>query len=319
MSQATQPLIIAHRGASGYLPEHTLEAKALAFGMGADYLEQDVVATRDDQLIVLHDIHLDRVTDVAERFPDRHRPDGRFYARDFDLGEIQSLRAWERLSSDGKKAEFAHRYPAKSGAFSVPSLDEELGLIAGLNRSTGRTVGIYPEIKRPAWHQANGFDLSATLLATLDRFGYRKPGDPVFVQCFDAKEVERLRHDLDCKLPLIQLIGRNAWQESDTDYNQLRTEEGMARVAESADGIGPGLWQLYALAEIDGQPVSSGLVSLAHSLDLAVHPYTFRADQLPPGFESFAAAVQWFVETLAIDGLFTDFPDQAIQALARFS
>ncbi len=319
MSQATQPLIIAHRGASGYLPEHTLEAKAMAFAMGADYLEQDVVATRDDQLIVLHDIHLDRVTDVAERFPDRHRPDGRFYARDFDLGEIQSLRAWERLSDDGDNAVFPHRYPAKSGAFRVPSLDEELGLISGLNRSTGRTVGVYPEIKRPAWHQADGVDLSAKLLETLDRFGYRKRGDPIFVQCFDAKEVERLRHELDCKLPLIQLIGRNSWQESDTDYDQLRTEEGMASVAKSADGIGPGLWQLYTLAEIDGQPVSSGLVSLAHSLDLAVHPYTFRADQLPPGFESFEAAVQWFVETLSIDGLFTDFPDQAIQALARCS
>ncbi len=319
MRQATQPLIIAHRGASGYLPEHTLEAKAMAFGMGADYLEQDVVATRDDQLIVLHDIHLDRVTDVSERFPDRHRPDGRFYARDFDLGEIQSLRAWERLDGDGKYAVFPHRYPAKSGAFRVPSLDEELGLIAGLNRSTGRTVGIYPEIKRPAWHQANGVDLGAKLLETLGRFGYRKPGDPVFVQCFDAREVERLRHELGCKLPLIQLIGKNAWQESDTDYDQLRTEEGMARVAKSADGIGPGLWQLYTLAEIDGQPVSSGLVSLAHSLDLAVHPYTLRVDQLPPGFESFEAAVQWFVETLSIDGLFTDFPDQAIQALARFS
>ena len=312
-----RPLIIAHRGASGYLPEHTLEAKALAYGLGADYLEQDVVASRDDRLLVLHDIHLDRVTDVAERFPDRHRADGRYYARDFDLEEILSLRAWERLSSDGKHAAFPNRYPAKSGSFRLASFEEELEFIAGLNRSTGRTVGIYPEIKRPAWHQANGVDLSAKLLETLDRFGYRKPGDPVFVQCFDASEVERLRKDLNCKLPLVQLIGNNAWHESDTDYDQLRTEEGMAQVAKTADGIGPGLWHLYMLAEIDGQPVSTGLLSLAHSFDLAVHPYTFRADQLPPGFETFEAAVQWFAETLGIDGLFTDFPDQAIQALMQ--
>ncbi len=139
----------------------------------------------------------------------------------------------------------------------------------------------------------------------------------MFVQCFDASEVERLRKDLNCKLPLVQLIGNNAWHESDTDYDQLRTEEGMAQVAKTADGIGPGLWHLYMLAEIDGQPVSTGLLSLAHSFDLAVHPYTFRADQLPPGFETFEAAVQWFAETLGIDGLFTDFPDQAIQALMQ--
>ena len=206
--------------------------------------------------------------------------------------------------------------PAKRGSFRLASFEQELELIAGLNRSTGRTVGIYPEIKRPAWHRANGVDLSAKVLEMLDNFGYRNPSDPVFVQCFDAGEVERLRKDLDCKLRLIQLIGNNDWHESDTDYDELRTEEGIAQVAKTADGIGPGLWHLYALAEIDGQPLSTGLVSLAHSHDLVVHPYTFRNDQLPPGFETFEAAVHWFVDTLAIDGLFTDFPDRAIEALA---
>jgi len=310
-----RPLIIAHRGASGYLPEHTLEAKALAYAMGADYLEQDVVASRDDQLIVLHDIHLDRVTDVAERFPDRHRADGRYYARDFDLEEIQSLRAWERMSAQGGKPVFPARYPAKSGNFRVPSLAEELELVAGLNHSTGRVVGIYPEIKRPAWHRADGVDLSTRLLEVLDRYGYRNSDDRAYVQCFDAREVERLRHELKCELPLIQLIGRNDWHESDTDYDKLLTEEGISKVAKSADGIGPGLWHLYTLADIDGQPVSTGLVSLAHANGLEVHPYTFRADQLPPGFETFEAAVQWFVSTLRIDGLFTDFPDRALSAL----
>ena len=312
-----RPLIIAHRGASGYLPEHTLEAKALAYGLGADYLEQDVVATRDDQLVVLHDIHLDRVTDVAERFPDRQRADGRFYARDFDLEEIQALRAWERLNSELSGAEFPGRYPARSGNFSVPSLHDELEMIVALNNASGRNVGIYPEVKRPAWHRENGIDLSSKLLEVLDEFGYREAGDAAFVQCFDEKEVVRLRHELDCKLPLIQLIGLNSWQESDTDYDQLLTEEGMRQVAKNADGIGPGLWQLYSLAEIDGQPVSTGLVTLAHSLDLAVHPYTFRIDQMPPGFETFEAAVQWFVNTLGVDGLFTDFPDRALHAIVQ--
>lgn len=310
-----RPLIIAHRGACAYLPEHTLEAKALAYGMGADYLEQDVVASRDGELVVLHDIHLDRVTDVAEQFPDRHRADGRFYARDFDLEEIRSLRVWERLNEEGDAVEFPNRYPAKSGNFRIASFVEELEFIAGLNRSTGRSVGIYPEIKRPAWHQADGIDLSPKILEVLDQFGYRQASDPVFVQCFDARELDRLRHELNCRLRLIQLIGENGWHESDTDYEQLRTGEGLAQAAKTVDGIGPGLWQLYTLAEIDGQPVSTGLVSRAHSHGLAVHPYTFRADQLPPGFENFESAVHWFAESLGIDGLFSDFPDRAIAAL----
>ncbi|MFQ6005989.1 MAG: glycerophosphodiester phosphodiesterase, partial [Woeseia sp.] len=247
-----RPLIIAHRGASGYLPEHTLEAKALAYGMGADYLEQDVVASRDDELVVLHDIYLDRVTDVAERFPDRHRADGRFYARDFDLVELKSLRVWERLNKAGDDVEFPNRFPAGSGSFKMVSLEEELEFVTGLNASSGREVGIYPEIKRPAWHKADGVDLSPRLLDILDRFGYGQAVDPAFVQCFDAREVERLRNELGCRLRLIQLIGENDWFESDTDYDQLRTKEGLARVAKTADGIGPGLWQLYTLAEIDG-------------------------------------------------------------------
>ena len=191
--------------------------------------------------------------------------------------------------------------------------------LAGRTRSAGRSVGIYPEIKRPAWHQADGVDMSPKLLEILDRFGYRESSDPVFLQCFDARELERLRRELGCRLRLIQLVGENDWRESDTDYDQLRTGEGLAQVAKTANGIGPGLWHLYSLAEIDGQPVSTGLVSLAHSHGLAVHPYTFRADQLPPGFETFEAAVQWFVETLGIDGLFTDFPDQAFRIFAKHS
>jgi glycerophosphoryl diester phosphodiesterase len=157
-------LVIAHRGASGYLPEHTLEAKALAYGMGADYLEQDVVATRDDELVVIHDIFLDRVSNVAEKFPDRKRDDGRFYARDFDLAEIRTLRAWERRGDDGITAVFPKRFPTGQGAFQIPTLREEIKLVQGLNKSTGRSVGMYVEIKRPAWHKGEGVDISPILL-----------------------------------------------------------------------------------------------------------------------------------------------------------
>jgi glycerophosphoryl diester phosphodiesterase len=138
----SQTLVIAHRGASGYLPEHTLEAKAYAHALGADYLEQDLVATRDDQVIVIHDIHLDRVTNVASVYPDRHRDDGRYYARDFDLAEIKALGAGARRGDDGETATFPNRYPLSFGPFRIPTLREEIKFIQGLNRATGRVAGI---------------------------------------------------------------------------------------------------------------------------------------------------------------------------------
>ena len=308
-----QPLlVIAHRGASGYLPEHTLEAKAYAHALGAHYLEQDVVATRDDELIVLHDIHLDSVTDVADRYPDRKRDDGHFYARDFDLAEIRSLAVWERRSADGITAAFPNRFPTGVGDFRIPTLRSEIKLIQGLNHSTGRTVGIYPEIKRPAWHRAEGVDISQLVLNMLDDLGYRTKNDPVYLQCFDAAEVRRIRHELGCQLRLVQLLGENDWGESETDYEALKTPAGLAELASTVDGIGPWLGQLVKMAEIDGEPVSTGLVSAAHAEGLSVHAYTFRADQLAPGFENMEEMVAWFVEKLGIDGVFTDFPDRAL-------
>ena len=151
-----QKIVIAHRGASGYLPEHTLEAKAMAYAMGADYIEQDVVMTADDQLIVLHDITLDRTTNVDEVFPDRARDDGRYYAIDFTLAEIRRLSATEgfRLLPNGEKQQgYASRFPMGSSSFKVPTFQEEIQLIQGLNKSTGNDIGIYPEIKQPAFHR----------------------------------------------------------------------------------------------------------------------------------------------------------------------
>src|SRR5688572_10121230 len=156
----TPLLVIAHRGASGYLPEHTLEAKALAYGLGADFLEQDVVATRDSQLVVLHDLHLDDVTDVALRFPERCRADGRHYVIDFDLAELQRLTVSERRGAGAAAARFPGRFPLDKGAFRIATLDQELDLIEGLNRSMRRNVGIYPEIKHPQWHREQGIDLA---------------------------------------------------------------------------------------------------------------------------------------------------------------
>src|SRR5690606_6405853 len=172
---ATQAVVVAHRGASGYLPEHTLASKAMAYAMGADYLEQDVVMTRDDQLIVMHDITLDRTTDVAARFPDRHRADGHYYSIDFTLAEIPSLQISEGVS-DGKQI-YPGRFPAGRSSFRVHTFAEEIEFIQGLNHSTGREVGIYPEIKSPAFFHAEGKDLSSAVIAVLKHYGYTQRGD----------------------------------------------------------------------------------------------------------------------------------------------
>jgi glycerophosphoryl diester phosphodiesterase len=308
------PAIIAHRGASAYLPEHTLPAKALAYAMGADYLEQDVVATRDDELVVLHDIHLDRVTDVAARFPGRARADGRYYVRDFDLVEIRCLAVTERVDAQGQPV-YPGRFPPHSGRFGIHTLAEELEFVHGLNRATGGSTGIYPEMKRPAWHREQGIDLGAAMLAVLAAHGYEAPGDPVFVQCFDAVEVRRLREDLGCRLRLVQLVGDNSWGEADTDFDALCTEQGLAALAQTADAIGPWVNRLYVPGAKGGSPRSTGLTEAAHRAGLLVHPYTFRADDLAPGFRNFTDMVGYFCVDLGVDGLFTDFPDRVRELL----
>ena len=282
--------------------------------MGADYLEQDIVASRDGELLVLHDVHLDRISNVAEKYPERCREDGRYYARDFDLDEIRQLSAWERMRADGT-AVYPDRYPVRSGDFRIHTLAEELELVRELNAAHGRNVGVYPEIKRPAWHKAEGIDIAPQLLSELRAAGYEGRDDPVFVQCFDADEVRRLRLELDCPYKLVQLIGENSWLESATDYDALRRPDGIARVAAVADGIGPHLSHLVEVDNIDAVPTVAELAMLARQNGLLIHPYTFRADDLPPGFATFDDLVQFFVKDVRVDGLFTDFPDRVVALL----
>ncbi len=303
-----RPLIIAHRGASGYLPEHTLPAKALAYAMGADYLEQDVVATRDDALVVLHDVQIDRVSDVASKFPERARQDRRYYVRDFDLEELRTLRLSERVNADGT-AVYPGRFPVGRGNFTIHTLAEEIELVQGLNAATGRTVGIYPEIKRPAWHRDEGIDITPLLLEELERHGYTDRSDSVFVQCFDKDELARIRGELGSPLRLVQLIGENAWRESKTDYDALRTRAGLRRLADTVDAVGPWLPQLYALDAATGNPTPGRFVADAHDAGLDVHTYTLREDELPDGFRAYSDLVRFSAEELRVDGLFTDFPD----------
>ncbi len=313
MGPPIRPVVIAHRGASGYLPEHTFPAKALAYEMGADYLEQDVVATKDDELVVLHDIHLDRVTDVATLFPERGRGNGRYYVRDFTLDEIRELSVHERTNEDGSPV-YPGRNQASGDRFHVHTFAEELAYIAALQSGDGRAVGIYPEIKNPAWHRSEGVDITPMFLDLLQDFGYASHSDPIYVQCFDDRELIRIREDLGCEMKLIQLIGENAWGESETDYDELRSEAGLARLANTVDGIGPWINQLYRTNET-GSIDDAGLVSAAHGLGLAVHPYTFRKDDLPEAFRSFSDLLEFAFGELSVDGLFTDFPDLVIDEL----
>lgn len=309
-----KPIVIAHRGASGYLPEHTRPAKVLAHIMGADFLEQDIVATRDGELVVMHDIYIDTVTNVADVFPGRQREDGRYYARDFDMVEIRELTAWERLGADGN-AVYPGRYPAKTGHYKVHTFREELQLLNRLNAATGRKAGIYPEIKSPAWHKSDGIDISPMVLEQISEFDGADTRELVYVQCFDDAEVRRLKNELRCSWNIVQLIGENSWNEAATDYNALRQPEGLARIAEVADGIGPHIEHLYVTEA--GKQESSMLVENAHSLGLVVHPYTFRSDDLPEDFASFEALVRYCVVELGVDGLFTDFTDQVVDILEQ--
>jgi len=303
------PLVIAHRGASGYLPEHTLAAKALAHGMGAHYLEQDIVLTQDDVPVVLHDIHLDTTTDVARRFPDRKRADGRYYALDFSLAEIKQLDVSERFNAKTGKAVYPKRFPLDQSTFCVSTLEEELQLIQGLNASTGRVAGIYPEIKQPKWHRDQGHDISRIVLPVLQRYGYATKADPCFLQCFELTEVQRLRAKLGWKGKLIMLLGSKK-SEDGTDYAALRTPKGLAELAKVADGIGPAIHQVLNEA---GKPTP--LVSEAHAAGLKVHPYTLRADDLP-GFATSPDEVHRALFSEAkVDGLFSDFPDLTVRWL----
>lgn len=312
-----KPIVIAHRGASGYLPEHTLAAKAMAFAVGADYIEQDVVLTKDDQPIVMHDIHLDRVTNVAEVFPERHRGDGRYYAIDFTLDEIKRVRAHERTDLKTRRAVYTDRFPLGKATFRVPTLAEEIELIQGLNKSTGRNVGIYPEIKQPAWHQAEGRDISRIVLKTLERYGYRTKHDKCFLQCFDAHETRRIREELGCKLRLIQLIGDNDWHKDDAGSNRSKSSSRLRQIAEYADGIGPSMSLVVRGVDDSGKPILTDLVETAHAVGLEVHPYTFRADVLPAYANTFEQVLQIFFEDAHVDGIFTDFPDLAASFLDR--
>lgn len=280
-------VIIAHRGASGYLPEHTLAGYAMAYALGADYLEPDLAMTKDHVLICLHDLTLEATTNVVDVFPNRHREDGKYYAADFTFEEIRQLKVKER---------FPKRFPRETLLFAIPTLEELIQLVQGLNASTGRNVGIYPELKETDFYKDAHMPFSETLLGLLNRYGYNSSDSNCFIQCFSATELKRLKEEFGVKIPLIQLIADTAMLE------QLD----LSSIAQYARGIGP---NKKCLEE------DPSLVERAHAAGLLVHPYTFRADLVPGKYTSIEEELTVFLFRYGVDGCFIDHPDRMKRVL----
>lgn len=296
---AQEPIVIGHRGAAGYLPEHTLEGYALAYGLGANYIEPDLVMTKDGVLICMHDIYLEPTTNVEEVFADLRQRDGHWYAIDLTLAEIKELSVHERSRPDGTPY-FPGRFPVGKADFVVPTFIEMIKLIQGLNKSTGRNVGIYPEIKRPSWHAEQGLPMEEALLEILDQYGYKGSDAKVYIQCFESDSLKKLRFDLGTDLPLVQLIS-GSWS-----YAYMWTQQGLDEIAIYADGIGP------SKSSIERNPA---FVEWAHKRRLVVHPYTFRHDPLPVGYVSLEEEIRKFYFEYQVDGIFTDFVGIAVKVL----
>ena len=292
-------IVIGHRGAAGYVPEETIAGYAFGYALGADYLEPDLVMTKDAQFICLHDIYLEPTTNVEQIFPDRRRADGHWYAADFTLAEVKTLSVHERCRSNGTPY-FPDRFPVGKSRFGVPSFVEMIELVQGLNKSTGRDVGIYPELKRPSWHAKQGLPMEQALLDVLSNHGYAAPGAKIYIQSFEAASLQELRK-LGTKLQLVQLVS-GSWS-----YANMWTKQGLDAIAAYADGIGPSKTIIEK---------NHDYVKWAHERGLVVHPYTFRADSLPAQYDSLEEEMQGFYFTYNIDGLFTDFVDVAVGVLS---
>jgi glycerophosphoryl diester phosphodiesterase len=300
-----RPLIIGHRGASGHRPEHTLEGYRLAAEMGADFIEPDLVSTKDGVLIARHENEISGTTDAAERFPDRKKTktiDGQsitgWFTEDFTLAEIKTLRARERL---------AFRSHAYDGKFQVATFDEVIELAQQLGRELGRPIGIYPETKHPTYFRGINLPIEEKLLASLEKHGWNRKDAPVFIQSFEQENLRTLRKQTQVRL--IQLAGSAA----------MVTPEKLKDIATYADGIGPEKRLVIPVAADGTVGPPTDLVARAHALGLLVHPYTLRIDKefLPAGYKGDAQLEFKQFRDAGVDGLFTDFPDVAAKVYGR--
>jgi glycerophosphoryl diester phosphodiesterase len=314
-----RPLIIGHRGASGLRPEHTLASYDLAITLGADYIEPDLVMTRDHALVARHENEIGGTTDVAERFPDRQRTqviDGvtvtGWFAEDFTLAELKSLRARERIATR------SHLY---DGQFSVPTFDEVLDLVRRREREIGRTIGVYPETKHPSHLRAIGLPMEDSLLAVLARHGFRGASDAVFIQSFEVGNLRALHARTTIRLvQLLDIEGAPPDLAAAGDTRGARdfvTPASLREFATYAFAIGAHKALVLPPRAPGASPEPTSLVRDAHAAGLAVHVWTMRSDApfLGAEYRGNAAAEWQAFASLGVDGIFGDFPDVGVGAL----
>jgi len=310
MMPSTPPLIIGHRGAPGHLPDHTLEGYRLAVVQGADFIEPDLVPTKDGVLVARHDSELSLTTNVAEAFPERKRTaeiDGEtmegWFSTDFTLAELRTLRA---------RQPYPDRPHDHDGRYLVPTFDEILALRAELEAEAGRPIGVYPELKHPTYHHALGYDLVALLLAALQDAHLGDADDPVIVQCFEPTALDAVAAAV--HVPRILLVGAPDATPADggPTYGELLSD--LPALRQRVHGLG-----VPKVAVHDGT-MATGLLDAAHAAGLLVHVYTFRNEARtlnPVANGSPSAELDAFL-ALGVDGVFADFPDAASAARGRY-
>lgn len=321
MDPTKTPIVIAHRGASGLRPEHTLAAYDLAIDQGADFIEPDLVPTKDDVLVARHENAISETTDVAQHpeFAARRTIktiDGReqtdWFVEDFTLAELKTLRAKERLPK------LRPGNTTYDGKFEIPTLAEIIALAKRRSADTGRTIGIYPETKHPTYFASIGHPTDLPLVAQLQAAGWDSASAPVFIQSFEVANLKRLH-----KVTKIRLIQLTDGQGGPADhaapsYAAMLTPAGLKQVATYAYGIGPNKAQLWT-----GDAATSPVAD-AHAAGLRVHPWTYRAENVfvrepfrhgsDPGAHGDVTAEIAAALGQGIDGFFTDFPLQGVEA-----